>query len=444
MFIILLLFNILFLYFFWKIQFLPGFYVVGFFLSIILLLSFFTQEGQQTWKAFLKNFILTYLSYLNLLLVMIGLFFVFKYLFSGYWVQFVDIASLLAVLVVLMIFYILSVIIWKISWIKLAYFGFFVCWWLLWYFVLDWHIFNYFIAFLLAITVVWYLIYFVRFGKVWTGFLYILMINILVAFFILMYKVIPNPIALSNLVQFTILVILLFVLFLQHIERKLQAIEEKIKQYQHELNLFGYSDIKIEENEKNFYKKRVSRRYLILKILKFFLESPDSIKILFALTNTVPLLFASYYFFTHLQSGNYIQNELLYWLGAILFFINFLLFKKLNWFVTIQRFFAFFVINFVTYFTIIDFFGYNYLYVAIGGILWNLFSTVVILFIWEKEIFDWLDYLNWMIVNFLWVFINIYFLWKIWLNPYLEWGIILLYLGAYLFLYRIVYKKIFD
>jgi hypothetical protein len=221
----------------------------------------------------------------------------------------------------------------------------------------------------------------VRFGKVWTGFLYILMINILVAFFILMYKVIPNPIALSNLVQFTILVILLFVLFLQHIERKLQAIEEKIKQYQHELNLFGYSDIKIEENEKNFYKKRVSRRYLILKILKFFLESPDSIKILFALTNTVPLLFASYYFFTHLQSGNYIQNELLYWLGAILFFINFLLFKKLNWFVTIQRFFAFFVINFVTYFTIIDFFGYNYLYVAIGGILWNLFSTVVILFI---------------------------------------------------------------
>jgi len=443
MFVILVLFNLLFLYFFWKTNFLPGVYVVGFFLSIILLLSFFTQEGQQTWKSFLKNFILTYLSYLNLLLVMIGLFFVFKYLFSGYWLQFIDITSLLAVLVVLIIFYILSVVIWKISWVRLAYFWFFVCWWLLGYFVLDWHIFNYFVAFLLAVTVVGYLIYFVRFGRIWVGFLYILMINILVAFFILMYKFIPNPIALSNWVQFTILVILLFVLYLRRIEEKLQAIEEKIKQYQHELNLFGYSDIKIKDNEKKFYKKWAPRKYLILKTLNFFLESPDSIKILFALTNTVPLLFASYHFFTHLQNGNYIQNELLYWLGAILFFINFLLFKKLNWFVTIQRFFAFFVINFVTYFTIIDFFGYNYLYVAIGGILWNLFSTVVILFIWEKEIFDGLDYLNWMIVNFLGVFINIYFLWKIWLNPYLEWGIILLYLGAYLFLYRIVYKKIF-
>jgi hypothetical protein len=79
-------------------------------------------------------------------------------------------------------------------------------------------------------------------------------------------------------------------------------------------------------------------------------------KILLALTNTVPLLFATYYFFSHLGSENYLQNEILYWIGAILFFINFLLFKKLNWFVTIQRFFAFFVINFVTYFTIIDFF----------------------------------------------------------------------------------------
>ena len=44
-------------------------------------------------------------------------------------------------------------------------------------------------------------------------------------------------------------------------------------------------------------------------------------KILLALTNTVPLLFATYYFFSHLGSENYLQNEILYWIGAILFFI---------------------------------------------------------------------------------------------------------------------------
>ena len=443
MFGIFILASLAFLYIFWKVNFLLGVYLVGFFLSIFFVLSFFTQEWKQTWKAFLKNFIITYLSYLNLVLVLVGLFFILKYFLVSY--PYSDLLSLMMLLGVLTLFFVVATLFWKINLIKIIYFGFLFIWGWIWFYIRDIYIFYYFVAFMLAVSALWNVAYFARWWKFYEWFLYVLFISLLVAIFILVEKFFHlQPIGLSDFVQFVVMIILCFLLYLLNLKTKLRQIETIISQYQHELNLFGYAETKISDEDKKFYEKYSSYKYTILKILDFFLNGPDWMKILLAFTNTVPLLFATYYFFSHLGSEHYLQNEVLYWIGAILFFINFLLFKKLNWFVTIQRFFAFFVINFVTYFTIIDFFWHNYLYIALWGILWNLISTVIILFIGQKDFFDWLDYLNWMIVNFLWVFINIYFLWKLSLSFYLNVGIILMYLGAYLFLYRLVYKKVFK
>jgi uncharacterized protein YacL len=101
----------------------------------------------------------------------------------------------------------------------------------------------------------------------------VLFISLLVAIFILVEKFFHlQPIGLSDFVQFIVMIILCFLLYLQHLKNKLEQIESIISQYQHELNLFGYSDIKIPEADKKFYEKYSSYKYTILKILDFFLN----------------------------------------------------------------------------------------------------------------------------------------------------------------------------
>lgn len=446
MFIIFLFTNILFWYFFFKINFLWWLYLVLFVSSIALLLSLFTESWKKTWWTIFKELILTYLSYLNLIVIIIWLFFVVKYLTKWYFpIIYLDLGSALIVLWALIIFYFLGLISKINSWTKLSFFWFSLIWLYIFYIVKDIKIFYYFTAFILAISSTGFLIYNIKHNKKNLFLAYIILISFLIALIILLNKyLIPNPINLSLAVQIIVMIILWFLIHIKNTYERIIKIETILKERNNELNLFWYSDIKLSPSDENFINKFKNKKSYLINLIDFLINCPQSIKVIFALTNTIPILFSSIYFFMNIWKWNYIQNELSYWIWAMIFFINFILFKKLNRFVTIQRIFAFFVVNFVTYFSIVDFFWHNYIYIASWWILWNLISTVIILLIWDKKnIFDKFDYITWTIVNFLWVFINIYFLLQINMDQYLRWWLIMLYLGLYLFIYRITYKKIF-
>lgn len=447
MFLIFLAVNLIFLYFFFEIHFMIWVYFLLFILSIIFVLSFFTEEWQRTWKSFLKSFFLNYLSYINLLVIVIWIYFILKYIFTHYlqitWIS-QEIYASFSILWMLIIFSILWIIVKNSTWIKTSYFWFFVVRTYIFVKIPDIKVFYYFISFLLSVTTVLHLIYLIRNQKVCKRFLYIILISFFIVTFILLHKFLIHNINILTLaIQLIITLILIWMIYLKSTYEKLIKIEKKLEQIQYEINLFWYSDIKLEENEEKFYSKHKKYKKTYEQLIDFLLNAPSSIKIIFALTNTIPVIFASWYFFKNLWMWNNIHNEIIYWLNAILFFINFLLFKKLHRFVYIQRLFAFFVINFITYFTIMDFFGKNFTYIAIWWIIWNLFSTSLILILGKKKnLFNHIDYLIWSIINFLWVFINIYFIFKISIDYSLKVWLIMLYLGLYLFLYRIIYKRI--
>ncbi len=444
MFFILILIHLWFIYFFWKINFLYWVYFVSFVLSILIVLSFLTDSWKSSWKLLLKEFFINYIVYLNFIIILIWLFFILRYfLIQQFWIGLLTtIKALFGVLWLNMLIYLISSLINKETWIKLSYFWFTLIWGYLFYLIPDIKIFKYFIVFILSISIVWYLLNFLKHS--YNKFiLYIIFLSFITLFFIFLDKVfIHSDILLSLSIQITMSGMLLWIIYYKKKYIKLLEVLQKYKEYENELSLFWYSDKKLKKNEEKIFKNPYNNTYKI--IVDFFINSPDFVKIIFSLTNTIPVIYASIYFFNHMQETNKLLNESLYWAWAIVFFINFLLFKKLNWFITIQRLLAFFVMNFVAYFTITDFFGHNYLYIATWWIIWNLFTTVIILFLWKKEsIFNHTDYIIWSIVNFVWLFINIYFLIKLNLNNYLLSWIILLYLWAYLYLYRIVYKKVF-
>jgi len=448
MFLIFILTNLLFLCFFWKIDFIYWIYVILFVLSIVFVLSFFTNEWQKNWKQFIKEFFFKYLSYINLIVILLWLFFLFKYFFiNNYWEhKIIDFRVTFGLIAVTSIIYFFWIIFTKEDFTKISLFGWIILWWYLWYLLPDWKIFNYFVAFILSINCVWFLIYYIKHYKISKLLLYIIFFSTLIWFFIIIHeKIFTNYITFALSIQFVIWIILLFMLQTDITYKKLLQIGNKIKQRQHEMNLFWYSDTKLTEYEEKFYSKHIKKQDSYKFFIDFFINSPKQVKIIFAITNTTPLIIASYYFFTNILYNRNITNEIYYWLWSIMFFVNFILFKKLSWFVVIQRFFSFFVINFITYFSIIDFFWKNYLYIAIWGIVWNLLSTILILIIWKKRnIFDAVDYLFWSIINFLWVFVNIYFLLKLDIMNYLKIWIILLYLWVYMFLYRMIFKKILE
>ena len=127
MFIIFLFINILFWYFFFKINFLWWLYLVLFVSSIVLLLSLFTESWKKTWWTIFKELILTYLSYLNLVIIIIWLFFVAKYLIKWYFpLDYLDLGSAMLVLWAIILFYFLWLIGKIETWTKLSFFWFII------------------------------------------------------------------------------------------------------------------------------------------------------------------------------------------------------------------------------------------------------------------------------------------------------------------------------
>lgn len=445
MFAILLLVNLLFIYFFYSIDFMYWNYLVWFILSIIFLLSLFSDTWQKSLKFFIKKFFLEYIMYINFLIIISWIYLIINYFLQkhhGVWMM-SDIQSSLFVLWISIALYLFSLFFDNKNILKVSYFGFFVIFSYMYYLLWDFRIFEYFISFILSISVVGHLMYFVRKWVYDKFILYIIFLSFIISVFLVIKNTLDiSSNTLSLITQFIVLAILLYVVYIEKNYNRYNNIKENIQKRQHEINVFWYSDIELDKKDEIYYKN--FNKYYYDIIIDFFLKAPDIVKIIFALTNSIPVLFATWFFFQNLWWWNGLYNEIIYWLWGLVFFINFLLFKHLKRFVFIQRIFAFFIINFVTYFTIIDLIWKNYLYISIWWIVWNLLTTIIMIFLWKKnDILGAFDYVTWSVINFLWVFLNIYFLLQIWLNIYLISWIILLYLGLYLFLYRIIYKKYF-
>lgn len=448
MFFVLIAINLLFIYFFYSIGFLYGIYIVSLFFLFFIVLSLFSKTWQSWIKFFVKFVLLEYAMYINFFIILCGFYFLSNYFFQqsyGIWLQ-SSLSAIFFVLGIWTVFALFSSFLARNDLIKLSYFAIFVAWIYIYFLLKNLDVFEYFVSFTLSVSVVSHLLYFVRTSKYNYFLLYIVFLSGIISLFFLIKNTLNlEANMLSLIVQVIVFIILSYTLYVKNLYKHKKELEELMKTREYEIWVFWYSDIEISKEEDSEYKDFVQKRDYYDTIMSFFVNSPSPVKIIFALTNSIPVFFASWFFFHNLQSWANILNEIVYRLGWLVFFVNFILFKKLDWFVMIQRVFAFFVINFVTYFTIIDFMWQNYFYIAIWWIVWNLLTTSLIIFIWDKWWFlQAVDYLTWSFINFLGVWLNIYFLLKIWLNLYFVSWIIFLYIWLYIALYRLIYKKYFN
>ena len=190
--------------------------------------------------------------------------------------------------------------------------------------------------------------------------------------------------------------------------------------------------------EKVFTKKekKLNLQELIKDLRNFIAWLPEYIKLWLWLINLIIILIQIFIFAKHI---NYTWNKLIfeiwYWIWIIVFLINFLFLKYLNFYHFIQRIFLFFILNFGIYLTIINIFWKNPLYIAIIWTIWNILNWIIIFFIkYLKKFFTKEDFYLRIIANLCAFVINIYFINQIKLNLDIKLWIITLYFGLQTFL----------
>ncbi len=191
-------------------------------------------------------------------------------------------------------------------------------------------------------------------------------------------------------------------------------------------------------------KKENFKDEMFLKLNDFFVSIPTHIKFFLALLN-IFLIFAQIYLFVlNIWGTDILYYEIIYWMAILIFFINFILVKRINYYYYLQRIFAFFILNFWIYLTIINIFWESYTYMAIFGIWWSLLSSLILFFtkfLMYKKFFFKEDYYFWILANFITIFVNAYFIYYIDIQFALKTSLILLYVGIWIFItfYNIKY-----
>lgn len=174
----------------------------------------------------------------------------------------------------------------------------------------------------------------------------------------------------------------------------------------------------------------------LLYFNKFIQHIPMSIRTALSWLNIVIILCIIYTFFTVANSGE-ISMQILYRCSIIVFFINFLLLKKINFNYKLQRYSVFFIIHFAVYLGIALAAGYQTLTMALCGIGWSIISSGLIFysdFIIRRWILQKEDYSYRIWANVVSMLINIYLLISLRLPVELSFSIIFFYLGIGFFL----------
>lgn len=174
----------------------------------------------------------------------------------------------------------------------------------------------------------------------------------------------------------------------------------------------------------------------LLYFNKFIQQIPMSIKTALSGLNIFLILCIIYSFFT-IGDPSSISMQILYRCSIIVFFINFLLLKKINFNYKLQRYSVFFIIHFAVYLGIALAAGYQTLTMALCGVGWSIISSGLIFysdFMIRRWILQKEDYNYRIGANVVSMLINIYLLTTLKLPVELSFSIIFFYLGISFFL----------
>jgi hypothetical protein len=197
--------------------------------------------------------------------------------------------------------------------------------------------------------------------------------------------------------------------------------------------------------------KNKHKNTFITTIDHFFDMLDNRSRFFISLLNVIFIIIQIALFYKNIWNwSELLYYETTYWIWVIVFFINFMLLKKINFYYEIQRFIAFFVINFWIYLSIMNIFWTNIKYMFILWASWSIFNSILIFWgekISKNNLLKREDFLVWIITNMLASLINIYFIFKLDIdNSYLKISIMLLYVWIQLslILYNFNYLKKID
>ncbi len=174
----------------------------------------------------------------------------------------------------------------------------------------------------------------------------------------------------------------------------------------------------------------------LIYLNQFIEQIPSSIRTAMSGLNIVVILSIIYTFFVFGHPEE-LSMQLLYWASTLLFFVNFLLLKKINFNYRLQRYSVFFIVHFAVYLGIALAAWYQTLTMAMCGIGWSIISAGAIFysdFTIRKWILQKEDYNYWIGANIVSIVINMYLLISLKLPIQLSFSIIFFYLGISFFL----------
>lgn len=183
-------------------------------------------------------------------------------------------------------------------------------------------------------------------------------------------------------------------------------------------------------------RKKPMKIEALLYFNQFVQQIPNSIRTALSGLNIVIILCIIYSFFT-IGNPGMISMQILYRCSILVFFINFLLLKKINFNYKLQRYSVFFIIHFAVYLGIALAAGYQTLTMALCGIGRSIISSGLIFYsdfairngVMQKE-----DYNYRIGANVVSMLINIYLIISLSLPIQLSFSIIFFYLGIGFFL----------
>jgi len=165
-------------------------------------------------------------------------------------------------------------------------------------------------------------------------------------------------------------------------------------------------------------------------IYDFVNETPRFVKYVLEFANTLIIVILIYLYFKNALSLKWSIEQLFYRIIMILFIVNVILLKKINYTSTVQRLFTYLVVNFAIYISLFAAFEWDVWNIVIWWIVWNLISSAVVFRVHKTRLGQYLrktDYLFWIFATILAMIVNVILLFNTTLSGKLLFPIILLY-----------------
>lgn len=194
------------------------------------------------------------------------------------------------------------------------------------------------------------------------------------------------------------------------------------------------------------YMKDLAPNKVLGHMYQFIISIPEPVKIALSALNVLIVVLQIFFLWKNMWSWNVALYEISYWLSIVIFFVNFILLKQINFYSFVQRICVFFLINFGIYLTVINNFWSNYMYIVVLGVIWNLLNSFALFgtkYFNLSKIFYVEDYYFWIWSNLMAMAVNCFFLFKLWLQLKISIALLLMYTWFQLFLtyYNVKYLK---